>query len=77
MLQGLGEKILYRKTVRSVYHKQGEENMGSFGLFGAVRREVKFIPKMPGSEPFWKRLQLGVLGYPEKLDGTEEIILTG
>lgn len=66
--------------MRSVYHKQGEENMGSFGLFGAVRREVKFIPKMPGREPFWKRLQLGVLGagfYLEKLDGTEEIILTG
>lgn len=48
--------------MRSVYHKQGEDNMGSFGLFGAVRREVKFIPKMPASEPFWKRLPLGILG---------------
>lgn len=36
--------------------------MGLSGLFGAVRREVKFIPKMPGREPFWKRLRLGVLG---------------
>ena len=54
--------------------------MSSFGLFGTVRWEVKFIPKMPGREPFWKQLQLGVLGagfYLEKLDGTEEIILTG
>lgn len=54
--------------------------MSSFGLFGAVRREAEFIPKMPGREPFWKQLQLGVLAvgfYLEKLDGTEEIILTG
>lgn len=54
--------------------------MSSFGLFEAVRREVKFIPKMPGGEPFCKQLQLGVLAvgfYLEKIDGTEEIILTG
>ena len=63
--------------MRSVYHKQGEENMGSFGLFGAVRREVKFIPKMPGSEPFLKRLQLGVLGLSLKARWNGEIILTG
>lgn len=36
--------------------------MGLFGLFGAVRREVKFIPKMPCREPFWKRLTLGIWG---------------